>query len=176
MQHSKLMKTCFEKCLVLYLDYFCFYYSKLNHLCCSRKKKTRIPAYMTPSRYYHVYDLLNDIIRLEYYKNGQKYSLCIPRNESNNLYQLYFDIIGKNTESREMIDNLIMDATLNGDIDITDRINEYLGYKGCHLDKYELKIKWLLSVDELSTFKNLIILTNDFKELNYVNVDDSIVL
>lgn len=163
-----------KKCLCrLYKNYFCPYYMGIqkyfygNDILEENRSNYRLQ---------HIYDLLADIIKLQYYIKGKKYTLCIPRENAENVFQTYIDIIQRHNNPKQISYHNIMDSTLNEKIDLTDRVNEYLGIKGSHLKYGNIKIKWLLTLEELMNFKELVIVTNDCEEIKYTDVNDNILL
>ena len=164
----EILNSCLKR---FYINYFCYYYNKLT--------KTHIQENRNniSGRYYHIYDLINDIIKLEYIIKGKKYILCVSRTNKKNIFKCYLNTI-KNYSDSEIIEHIVIDATLKNnsdeEIDITDKINQYLGIKGNHLNHSKIKIKWILSMNEIQKFKKITILTNTFDEINYTNIEDTI--
>ena len=66
-----------------------------------------------------------------------------------------------------------MMAELNG-VDITKRLNMYVGSEGCHLRYNDIKIKWFLTEEEQQSFEKLIIIDSMCNEKEYKSINDSL--
>ena len=147
-----------EWCYSLYFNYFC---PLMYNAFCKKERPEKEPV----GRCYHIYDITKDIIMLEYSLKGIKYTLCIPRKSSVSVPKIYRKIVADHDKSGLFESHIVMDAILDNDIDITDRINQYVGPNGEHLKYGPIQLHWFLSNDELRSFKRLEIITNDFKRV-----------
>jgi len=115
------------------------------------------------------YDAENDVIRVNYTYLDTKYVLCVERTIAE--YNIC-DVHKKLLEQTSILEGAIMDATLNDEISLTDRVNSYFGNKGCHLDYTRLKVRWLLTPEEIGSFQKLVIMDSMCSEYEYTNIDE----
>lgn len=135
----------------------------------------------------HLYDFVNDIIQLQYILNGKLHKICIERTENiPEKKQIFDEIMTKKT----MVQYPILDAVLTlkqyditnkkTSMDITERLNMYLGPQRCHSLISKLKIRWILSENEIKDFISLSVLSEntdedmDMKYVIYENMDSFI--
>jgi len=117
------------------------------------------------------YDINNDIIKINYKYKDNKYVLCIKRTFAEfNLSDVYDKLLSQTS----IIEGAIMDATLNDETNLTDRVNSFLGNNGCHLEYTKLKVRWLLTPEEIGSFQKLVIMDSMCEEYEYTNIDDFI--
>lgn len=126
---------------------------------------------------YHVYDITHDIIKLRYFILNKEHKVCVPRKFSNNLKQIYDNICINHGNCHHMLEYPILDATLNENTDITERLCQYLGHKGSHIIyAHPIKIAWILTPNELKNFQVLTIITDQCKNLTYYDVNEVIMI
>lgn len=114
----------------------------------------------------NLYDIDNDIIKVEYIiEKKHKYIFCIDRKNDINIKEIYEKLMKKTYEE------YFMYVELNGH-DITERLNKYVGPNGVHLNYNNLKIKWLLTNNEIENFKKLIIMDQNGNEIIYKTYED----
>jgi len=129
------------------------------------------------AHYYHIYDLQNDIIKLQYCIKDTEYILCIDRKAHNNILLIYTKIIQellKHAHNNNDNKEIICVATLNDTEDITQKMNKYLGYNAHHLKYAEPQIKFLLSPQQQKNFKKINIITNDLFEFEITNINEKL--
>ena len=121
----------------------------------------------------HTYDMINDIIKLHYVMHGKDHKICLDRRHNvSNIEQIYYELTLKNLGSPQIMQYPVLDAIMNDHIDMTERLNTYLGHQGIHLKINQLKIKWILSPTELETFKKLCVLTDNCEYITYMDVNE----
>ncbi len=124
---------------------------------------------------YHIYDIVQDIIRLEYTEKGNRYTLCFPIEKYKEIIPAYTKIIDENISSGNvMTEHSVIDATMNGDICITDRVNRYLGNNARHIKYCPIEIQWILTAQEIIDFKDLTVMLGNCDEIQYLKVTDTI--
>ena len=118
-----------------------------------------------------------NLCKLVYTKAGSSFSCLVEKDklENSEFMNQFTTYIAANS-SGVMEQTALLDATLNGEKNITDRVNKYLGNCGDHIHELESspKIRWLLTPDEVRDFKKLQILTADCQNIDYENVDERI--
>ena len=117
------------------------------------------------------YDCEHDLIKIKYNFDGKEYVLCINRMNP----VIVKEIINKELK-RELKKDLAMDyiihAELNGSIELTKRINKYIGANGFHLKYDNIKIKYFLTPDEIKNFQKLAITDTNCNDHTYYSVED----
>ncbi len=131
---------------------------------------------ITKGQCYHTFDMLNDTLKMYYTIRGHKYILCLSRHTIKSPLDMYCKIVEMTTNSGSMANYKVLDAQMNDAIRLTDRINSHIGDDGVHLRFAKLKLKWLLSPQEIASFKKLVILTDDLEELEFTSPEDYIVI
>ena len=121
----------------------------------------------------HEYCIDKDILRLYYHIQDLKFCICVPRNTKHtDIRKIYKDIKG---EPNEMLQFPIIHATLNDNINITNRLNAYLGNDGSHAEKTgPPKVSWILTPEEQESFKSLYMLTNKYTEVTLKDLDETL--
>lgn len=122
------------------------------------------------SHHHHLYDYENDIIKIRYVHKNKNYIFCI--NRVNPI--IVKEIIEKELKKNEITMDYIISAEMNSHIDLTKKINMYIGNNGCHLKYNQLKIKYLLTEEEIKNFKSLTLMDNFCNEKTYNSVEDFI--
>lgn len=122
-------------------------------------------------------NLDQNLCKLVYTRAGSSFSCLVEKNKlENSEFMITFSNYIAADNSKMIEQTALLDATLNGEFNITDRINKYLGNCGDHIQHLDSnpKIKWLLTPDEVKNFKKLQILTSECKNIDYDNVDERI--
>lgn len=128
---------------------------------------------------YHIYDITHDIIKLRYFILNKEHKICIPRvySSASNIRQIYNNISAKNAAVHQMLEYPILDATLNDNIDLTERLCQYIGHEGNHiLYAHPIKIAWILTPNEITIFERLCIITDKCKSMTYYDINDIIII
>ena len=114
----------------------------------------------------NIYDIENDIIKLQYLVENFNYIFCFDRKDDINIKEIYEELI----QVKEY-QGYLMYAELNNK-DITERLNKYLGSEGCHLNYNNFRIKWFLDNYEMENFNKLSIIDSMGNEKEYKNIND----
>lgn len=119
----------------------------------------------SPNQYVIEYD----IIKMKYQVEDKHYIFCIDRKNPMNLQKvLETELIENKTH-----EDFFMMAELN-EVDITSRLNMYVGSDGNHLQYNDIQIKWLLTQEEIATFEKLILIDQMCEETEYKSCNDFI--
>jgi hypothetical protein len=154
-------------------EFLCWVYVNLYTKCC-RKKKQKTNKNTKYDDNNHIYDLKNDIIKIKYFRNNWPYIICLHR--SQNVPQIKQKIMSLNDNPKVLQQLPILSATLNNKVDITDRLNSYIGYDASHVKiGGPVKIRWFLNSRELHNFNIINVMTSNHDE-DYYDVNNDIIL
>jgi hypothetical protein len=113
----------------------------------------------------NLYDIDNDIIKVQYLIENVIYIFCFDRKDNINIKEIYEEFIKKDNQE------YLMYAELNNK-DVTERLNKHLGPDGCHLNYNNFRIKWFLNNYEKENFEKLSIIDLMGNEKEYKNIND----
>lgn len=183
------MNDAFSRCFMrFYSNSFCWWYVNIRNFFVNLfgKEKTNSTLYDNDSNNtgkfklnYHIYDITHDIIKLRYFIANKEHKICIPRvlGSASNIRQIYNNISAKNSNLHQMLEYPILDATLNDNIDLTERLCQYLGHEGSHIIyAHPIKIAWILTPHEIPEFEKLSIITDKCKNITYYDINDIIII
>ena len=161
------------------MNYVSPWYNRLNRWIPCRREKTNSRSLECKDKVkVHTYDISSDILKLVYFVQGNAHKICISRDRSKDEIQKIYERIKSSSTNTLMQQYPVIYAQFNDEVDITDRLNQYLGNGGCHLkiSGEKIKLRWILTDDEIKEFKKIKIFTDKLVQYEFVNVDDIVLL
>ena len=154
-----------------YQNYFCYAYSQIKKSVCKRSKKKTLQ----PENSHHLYDISADVLKLIYFVQGNAHKICISRDKPRKDIRQIYQNITENHKNQTYLEYPVIYAQFNDSIDITERVNSYLGNRGCHLELGEnIKIRWILTPTEIKEFRKLSLFTSNMKDIEFFDIDEPI--
>lgn len=127
----------------------------------------------------HTYDLNHDLIRFHYFSHHKLHTVCCKRDLAPypQLLEKLEHVRALNSNPNDMVKYIVLQAVLNDEEDITDRINRHLGHEASHASFFgPPKIEWILDALEVLRFDSLYILTQNFEEKMFHNAHECLSL
>ena len=160
----------------LYTNYFCRIYSHCRRALdtywytSSEKEKSLETGD-------HVYDISSDVLKLIYFVRGNAHKICVSRERSRNDIQKIYDVVCRQSSDHLLVEYPVIYAAFNDSVDITQRVNSYLGNRGCHLEFGDsIKIRWILTPEEAKEFRKLSLFTCNMEDKEFFDIDDTVII